>query len=228
MNAIILCSGGLDSVAVAHSIKEDMGNIKILFINYGQRTNKEEEEYARLCAKDIEAEFIKIELPWLKTLCTSKLTNSEDLPKPDVSNVERSKEDILCYWVPARNSLFVTIALSLAESLDLQGKGVFDIYLGIKNEGNVQMKDTTPEFIEVMNKVSKQATHHGRYKVIAPFINMDKVELVKKYDHLVPWEKTYSCYKGGELHCGECENCILRKKAFYWANIKDPTKYVNE
>ncbi len=227
MKAIVVCSGGLDSVAVAYSIRKDVNSMILLFFDYGQRSLVQEEACAKKCAEKLDASFVKISLPWLMNFDGSKLTTDEALPDVNLSDVKKSRASILDYWVPCRNSLFITIGLAYAESLDLKGEGVYDVYVGIKDEGDVPMKDTTPSFLEAMNTVAKEGTHHGTYKVLAPFLHDDKVTLVKKCHGLVPWEDTYSCYVGGEKHCGSCENCQLRKKGFYWANVEDPTSYAN-
>lgn len=92
------------------------------------------------------------------------------------------------------------------------------------------MKDTTPKFLEQANKLAKEATALGNYKLIAPLINKGKDETIKLAIELkVPLKYTYSCYKGFSnkklIHCGTCLNCIQRKQAFYWSNTKDPSIY---
>lgn len=225
-NALILCSGGLDSVALTYSLRGSVGHMVVLFLNYGQRSLMQEEKFAKLVARRLLAEFVSVDLLWLKQICPTKLTTDSELPSPDITDVSRSQKDILHYWVPCRNALFVVIGLAFAESYDLQGKGVYDVYIGIKNEGQVPMKDTTPSFLKAMNVVAMEATHKGNYRVIAPFLLLDKVDILKQC-LAVPWGETYSCYAGTEKHCGKCESCLLRKKAFYWGNIQDPTEYLS-
>ena len=90
------------------------------------------------------------------------------------------------------------------------------------------MKDTTPKFIKQINKLQEQATHHGHYKIKAPFITLDKDEIVSlAHKHKFPIQNTFSCYTSKNIHCGICSNCKQRKAAFYWANIKDKTIYKN-
>ena len=101
----------------------------------------------------------------------------------------------------------------------------YDIIIGLKNEGEAHFKDTTERFIKKINNLVKDATNDGDYEIIAPLIKLDKPEVIKLGEKLkIPFELTYSCYiENG--HCGKCLNCMLRKKGFYWAGVKDPTKY---
>ena len=236
MNAIIILSGGLDSSVVAYQVEElNPNKIKSIFFNYNQRTLKQEEFAAKQISNKIRAEFIRVDIPWLGKISTSLINTKEEVHKTtekDMENIEKEKQDILNWWIPCRNSIFINIALAYAESEYLKNKEIYDIYMGIKDEGKVAMKDTTPEFLEVMNKMQKHATNDGIYKIIAPLINKDKPETVEMGNKLkVPFELTYSCFKGEPFknkklfHCGYCSNCMQRKKAFHFSNIKDPSKY---
>ena len=234
MNAIIILSGGLDSSVVAYQVKKlNPNKIKCIFFNYNQRTLKQEEFAAKEISKKIGAEFIKINIPWLGEISTSLInTNKEIEPTKeiDMENIQKEKEDIINWWIPCRNSLFINIALSYAESYQIKDKEKYNIYLGIKDEGKIAMKDTTKEFLNIMNKMQEHATNDGNYKIIAPLIDKDKPETIEIGNKLnVPFELTYSCYKGEDnfTHCGYCSNCMQRKKAFHFSNIKDPTKYKN-
>lgn len=254
-NAIILLSGGLDSSVTSFYIKKKLKAKKIvaLFFNYGQRMIKEERYCSHKIANLIKAKFIEIKIPWLKALSTSLINSNKKLQKTQessLSKIKEGKKEIIKYWVPARNTIFISIALALAENLFLKNKGVYNIYTGFKNEGKIQMKDSTKDFLNVINLLIKHATHYGIYKVISPIINYDKDEVIDIGAKLnIPFEYTYSCYsnngfsrvyndtkksnKGTKkakklipIHCGTCYNCMLRKKAFYWANIKDHSIYL--
>jgi len=232
MNAIIILSGGLDSSVVAYQVKQLKPNkIKSIFFNYGQRTLEQEEYCAKEISKNINSEFIKVDIPWLGKISPSLINTKEEIQETtekDMENIEKEKEDIKNWWIPCRNSIFINIALAYAESYYLKNKEIYNIYLGIRDEGKVVMKDTTPEFLEIMNKMQKHATNDGIYKIIAPLINNDRPETVEIGNKLkVPFELTYSCFKGEDnlTHCGYCSNCMQRKKAFHFSEIKDPSKY---
>ena len=237
-NAIIILSGGLDSSVVAYQVKsQDPEKIKSIFFNYNQRTLVQEEFAAREISKRINAEFIKVNLPWLGKISSSLINKKDKIKKTtekDIEDVEKENKDIINWWIPCRNSIFINIALAYAESYYLKNEEIYDVYLGIKDEGKVAMKDTTPEFLEIMNKMQKHATNDGIYMIIAPLIDKDKPETVEIGNKLkVPFELTYSCYVGAPfkdeklIHCGYCSNCMQRKKAFHFSTVKDPSGYKN-
>lgn len=235
-NAIVLCSGGFDSVVTAYHVKKTTNKLIILFFDYNQRPLKQELFCAQQTAKNLNAELKIIKLPWLGELSTSIINKERDF-KPttedDLKETKKTKQDIQNWWVPARNTVFLTAALALAESLYLTTKEKYNIYIGLKDEGQVHFNDTTPEFIKSINNIVKHATDQGDFKILAPFLDKDKDELTKLGQQLnVPFQHTYSCYiENGfknniPVHCGKCLNCVLRKKAFYWSNIKDPSIYL--
>ena len=223
-NAMVLCSGGLDSVVVAYSIKNKYRKLKLLFFDYGQRALKEEEKCVREISKKLNSDFEKIKLPWLGKISTAMLNREGEFRETTEKDFGK-KEDLLTWWVPCRNSIFLINALAFAESEFLKNKERYDIIIGLKNEGEAHFKDTTERFIKKINNLVKDATNDGDYEIIAPLIKLDKPEVIKLGEKLkIPFELTYSCYiENG--HCGKCLNCMLRKKGFYWAGVKDPTKY---
>ncbi len=221
---MVLCSGGLDSVVVAYSIKNKYRKLKLLFFDYGQRALKEEEKCVREISKKLNSDFEKIKLPWLGKISTAMLNREGEFRETTEKDLGK-KEDLLTWWVPCRNSIFLINALAFAESEFLKNKERYDIIIGLKNEGEAHFKDTTERFIKKINNLVKDATNDGDYEIIAPLIKLDKPEVIKLGEKLkIPFELTYSCYiENG--HCGKCLNCMLRKKGFYWAGVKDPTKY---
>ncbi len=236
MNAIIVLSGGLDSGVVAYHVKSlNPEKLLFLFFDYGQKALKEEEFCVRKLAENLNVEVKTIDLRWLGQISTAMLNKEGDLPETkeeDISDVDREQKDILVWWVPCRNAIFLLNALAHAESEYLSKKERYDVYIGIKNEGKIPMKDTTPKFLQKVNELAEEATNDGGYKIVAPFIHDDKVQIIKEGEKLkVPWEYTYSCYAGKgfkngiPIHCGVCNNCIQRKKAFYWANVEDKSIY---
>ncbi|MDD5254399.1 MAG: 7-cyano-7-deazaguanine synthase [Candidatus Nanoarchaeia archaeon] len=237
-NAIILCSGGLDSTAVAYKVKSmKPKKMMLLFFNYNQKPLKEERFCVKKIASELKAEFKEIDLRWLGEISTSLINRKEKIPRAkeeNLKNIRQEQENEILYWVPCRNAVFGLIGLSHAESLFISTKERWDVYLGIKDEGQVQLKDTTPEFLEKLNLLGEEATFHGGYKILAPFIDKDKPEVVEIGTKLkVPWEYTYSCYSGGgfkknkPVHCGKCHNCLLRKKAFHFSEAKDVSLYLD-
>src|SRR3989344_835642 len=198
-NALIVISGGLDSTVTAYYVKNRLNynKLKFLFFDYNQRAVKEEETAVKKIAKELNAEFKKINLEWLGEISTAVLNKNKNIPETTEKDLEDEKKDLSPWWVPCRNSVLLI------------------------NEGRVHMKDTTKEFIESTNNLQKHATDKGDFKIIAPLIDKDKAEITSLGKELnVPFELTYSCYiENGP--CGKCLNCMLRKKAFYWSG--DPT-----
>ncbi len=238
-NAIILCSGGLDSVTLAYYVKKHEAPEKmiLLFFDYGQRSLKEELFCVKKVAKVLHAEVKVIDLPWLAKISTALLNSNKKAPEvslKDLENVEKEREVGKLWWVPCRNALFVVAGLAHAESLFLKEKKKYHVYLGIRSEGQVSYKDSSPAFLDAVNHLARECTQHGDYKILAPLMQYDKDEIVSLAQQLhVPMEFTVSCYvakgiKKVPVQCGVCPNCRQRQAAFYWANVKDPTLYVKK
>ena len=240
--AIVLVSGGLDSVVTLYYLRKvkKLKNLEIIFFDYIQRGLKGEKFCVEEISKLLKIPVAHVDFRFLNRFSTSLINKNKTIPKnisKDLKNIKKGRNDILNWWVPARNSLFLLTALAFAESNYIK-KGVKeDIYLGIKNEGRVPMKDTTKEFIKKINELVYFSVNSGDFKFKAPLISYDKDEIVKLGNKLkVPFEYTFSCYissgfkkvngKKLPIHCGYCESCMQRKKAFYWANIKDASIYL--
>ncbi|MEK6878928.1 MAG: 7-cyano-7-deazaguanine synthase, partial [Nanoarchaeota archaeon] len=118
-NALILCSGGLDSVTTAHLAKKSLGykKIKILFFNYRQRNLREEKKFSRNCALELRAEFIEIPLTWLNKISTSLINSAKKANKLKRKDLKNTREESNKWYVPYRNAVFIINALAFAESL---------------------------------------------------------------------------------------------------------------
>ena len=228
-NAIILCSGGLDSVVSAYYVKKRLkyDKIKILFFDYGQRNLKWERKFSRICTRDLKAEFLEIDLRWLGKISKSLINNNQRVRKLKREDLKDSKKESEKYYVPCRNMIFLALALAFAESLYIKEKKKYDIFIGFKCEGKESYSDTTKEFVNMMNKLSETGTD-GRFRILAPLIEMDKEDIILLGQKLgVDFRKTFSCYINSRIHCGRCLACMLRKEGFYWANMKDKTEYTS-
>ncbi len=246
--AVVLTSGGADSVTTAYYVKHRLKAPKIIlvFADYKQRTYDYEEFCIKAVGKELGAPVKLIDLRWLGDLSTSVLTKPgmaiAETKEEDLWNARKAEERILRWWDVVRNLELVTVGLAHAESMDLHQylssgqREIWDVYIGIRRETPVAMKDNTPEFLELMDKVAQQSTHFGGYHVMAPLITYDKDMVVKLGAELgVPWKYTYSCYSGygfstvdGEklpVHCGICSNDKRRALAFKVAGIYDPSLY---
>lgn len=221
-NALILCSGGLDSVIVANLI-EDYDNKLVIFFDYCQNSLEKEKEFSRKCAEKTGADFKEIKLNLDENLKVLPLTSHKKVEHG--KDLKDTSEESSQWYVPMRNLIFLSNVLALAETDFINNKSETDIFVGFKNEGRENYPDTTKEFVDAVNNVAK-ATSEGKIKVLAPLLEMDKEDVVSLGKKLgVNFKETYSCYIGKEKHCGKCLACRLRHAGFYWADEEDPTDY---
>lgn len=241
-NAINCISGGVDSVTTAYYVSRVLKPKRqlMLFCNYKQRTFQYEEFCIRKIAKALGAPLKIVNLEWLGDISTSVLTHPRkeisETKEEDLWSPEKARQRILKWWDPCRNAILLLVGLSHAESFYISKGERYDVFIGIRRETPVAMKDNTPEFMQEVNRLAEQATHHGGYRLLAPLIAYDKDKVVKLGQELgVPWEYTYSCYAGYgfkgvggrklPVHCGICSNCKRRKIAFREAGVEDPSVY---
>lgn len=230
--AIILCSGGLDSVITAHYVKERLNYKKIflIFFDYGQKSITNEEFFSKKCAKDIGANFLKIELDWLSEISNSLINKKGKINKITKKDLKDTKKESEKYYVPCRNLMFISYALAFAESIYVKEKRSCDIFVGFKCEGKESYPDTTKEFVDKFNKLSKDGCA-GKFRIITPLIKKDKEDIILLGKKLgVNLKNTFSCYTSNKKgkHCGICLACALRKSGFYWAGEKDTTDYLEK
>ncbi|MAG02937.1 hypothetical protein CMI42_06370 [Candidatus Pacearchaeota archaeon] len=224
-NAIILCSGGLDSVVCANYIKKKLNYDRLIFLffDYGQRTLSVERRFSKRCAKSLNGNFLEIKIDHFVGK-ESLINSSRDPKKIKRSNLRDSKKESEKYYVPNRNGIFINYAISLTEILSIKEKKIFDIFVGFNSEGSEAYPDATLEFVDKMNEVMKIMKLKGM--VVAPLIKKDKNEIVRLgLDLEIDFRDTFSCYIDNKIHCGVCLACRLRQEAFYWANVVDPTSY---
>jgi 7-cyano-7-deazaguanine synthase len=240
--AINCISGGVDSVTTAYYVSKKLNpsHQLLIFCDYKQRTYEYEEFCIRRISKELRVPMKIVDLRWLGDISTSVLTHPKveirETREEDLWDPEKARGRILKWWDPCRNALLLLVGLAHAESEYISRKRRYDVYIGIRRETPVAMKDNTPEFLAEMNRLGEQATHHGGYKLSAPLITYDKDKVVELGEKLgVPWEYTYSCYAGAgfktldgrklPVHCGVCSNDKRRALAFRMARVRDPSLY---
>ena len=222
--AVCLLSGGLDSCVVATIAKKELGyDLYCLTVKYGQRHSKEIES-AKMIAKKLGAkEHIVLDIG-LNRLCrTSSLINKNRTLEE--RNIQEIGNSIPSTYVPARNIIFLSLALAYAENIDADA-----IFIGANAVDWSGYPDCRPEFINAFKKVIETGTKSGKegrkIDIKAPIIDLPKSEIIKRGMELgAPLELTWSCYKGGEKACGKCDSCLLRLKGFKEAGHRDPLKY---
>ena len=226
-SAIVLCSGGIDSVVTAYYVKNSLKykKIIIIFFNYGQKSLIQERIASRICASRLNAKFIEINLSELSRISTSLINKSGKTNNISIKDLKDTRKESKKWYVPQRNLIFITYALALADSLYTKYNDKYAIFLGFKSEGKDPYPDTTEEFISSVNKLSNIASV-SKSKISAPLIRKDKEDIIELGNNLgVDFTHTFSCYVGKRTHCGTCLACRLRQEGFYWANMQDPTKY---
>lgn len=216
--AVVLLSGGLDSATTLYYAKSKGYKCHCLLFDYGQRHRREIESAKRIArmAKS-EWQIIKIKLPWKGSSLLDK--------KIKIPELENWRTGALGYptipstYVPGRNIIFLSFALSYAEAI-----GANTIFIGANAIDYSGYPDCRPEFLRAFQKVVNTGTKGGsKLKVAAPLIEKSKKEIVKLAQRLkVPLELTWSCYKGGKGPCGVCDSCVLRAKGFKEAGVTDP------
>jgi 7-cyano-7-deazaguanine synthase len=222
--AVCLLSGGLDSCVATSIAKAENNAIYALSFQYGQR-HKKELEHAKKIAVRLGAKAHKIIELDLTQIGGSALTD-ESLGIPERPPEEIGVENnIPVTYVPARNIMFLSIALGYAEAI-----GAHSIFIGANAIDYSGYPDCRPEFFDAFQNVADVGTKTGLegnpIKIRAPLIKMTKAEIIKKGLELdAPLALTWSCYKGGDKACGVCDSCRLRLKGFSEAGIKDPVEY---
>ncbi len=211
-SAIVLLSGGLDSSTLLYYVKRQYRPLGIVFL-YGQRHDREIRS-ALSIAKAAGVDVKKLRLPFPET-GSALLDKSVSIPS-------RLSKKIPPTYVPARNIVFLSLALSFAEAY-----GVDKIFIGVNAIDYSGYPDCRPEFVDAFNKVIRVGTKKGvegkGVEVLAPFIHMTKAEIIKIGLSLgVPYELTWSCYRGEDLPCGTCDSCRLRARGFKEAGANDP------
>ncbi len=219
MKGIAIVSGGLDSVTMAYALKGIGHDLYILSFDYGQK-HKKELDFAEYCAEDLKVPFYKIELPIRDLLYGSALTDYS-IPIPEGHYEAESMKDTV---VPNRNAIFLSLAYALAVSTQS------DFVATAVHSGDHHIyPDCRPEFLKAFDLMEKYATE-GHSKVdlhlLTPFSKKTKAEIVTTGAvHNVPFQNTWSCYKGELLHCGKCGTCVERIEAFELSEVEDPTVY---
>ena len=219
--AVILLSGGLDSATVLAMAADRGFRCYALSVNYGQR-HRSELIAAENVARSMSATLKTIELD-LRTIGGSALTADIDVP-------EEESEGIPVTYVPARNTIMLSLALAWAEVL-----GAGDIFIGVNAVDYSGYPDCRPEFINAFEEMANLATKAGvvghRLTLHTPLIDLSKADIIKQGTELgVDYAMTVSCYQADEAGraCGVCDSCRIRAAGFKAAGVNDPTRYKSD
>ncbi len=219
MNVVVLLSGGMDSVCVLYKALEMYEVTTALSFDYGAKHNACEIPCAKWHCDNAGVRHEVIELPFVDRLFASNLLLSGD-GIPDGHYEESSMKQTV---VPFRNAIMLSIATGVAESRDAQG-----VVIAAHSGDHAIYPDCRERFMASMAESMDAGTYAG-IQLMRPFIDMTKAEIVTCGEtHGVPFEHTWSCYKGLDRHCGTCGTCVERREAFVVAGVKDPTDYMAE
>lgn len=217
MKTIVICSGGLDSVSLAHRIAAEQTLIGLLSFDYGQRHRKEL-DYAAACAKRLGVPHQIIDIrPIGSHLTGSALTDNIDVP-----DGHYAEETMKATVVPNRNAIMLAIAFGLAAAQKADAVAV-----AVHGGDHFIYPDCRPGFIDAFQTMQDAALDgYASVKLQAPYVNTTKADIVTDgAKHGTPFAETWSCYKGGARHCGRCGTCVERREAFHLAGVADPTDY---
>lgn len=221
--AVVLLSGGLDSATVL-AIARSQGRIcHALSFTYGQRHEVELKAASRVANKIGAAEHVVYPLD-LRLFGASALTGDLEVPKDAVGT-----PGIPVTYVPARNTIFLALALGYAEA-----RGAEEIWIGVNAVDFSGYPDCRPEFVDAFQQVilkgTRSGVEHGHPRIVAPLIRLTKADIIRRGLSLgVDYSMTHSCYDPDPQGraCGHCDSCILRRRGFEEAGVADPTRYMS-
>ena len=226
--AVVLSSGGLDSTTTMAIARSEGYAIYSLSFHYGQRHVLELEAAQRVARALGAAKHLIINID-LRIIGGSALT--DDIHVPKGRSIQQMEKEIPITYVPARNTIFLSYALSWAEVL-----GALDIFIGVNAIDYSGYPDCRPEYIDAFERMANLGTKAGvegttKIKIRTPLIHMTKAEIIRKGMELgIDYRMTHSCYDPSPegRACGQCDSCLLRKEGFKEVGVPDPKEYVGE
>jgi 7-cyano-7-deazaguanine synthase len=220
---VVLLSGGLDSATVLYSARKKGFSPACLIFDYGQRHRREIESAKRIArAAGCPYKVVRISLPWQGSSLLDEKSKIPLAARHGSQVASHKPSAIPSTYVPARNIIFLSFALSFAETIKAQA-----IFIGANAVDYSGYPDCRPEFYRAFEKVVSSGTRCGvekiKIRIMTPLINLTKSRIIKLGMALgVPYGLTWSCYQGKSKPCGECESCFYRAKGFKEAGLLDP------
>jgi 7-cyano-7-deazaguanine synthase len=216
MKVVVLCSGGMDSVTALHWARAEHTVVAAVSFDYGAKHNHREIPFAAEHAAAMGARHEIIQLDFVNRLFASDLLQSGgDIPEGHYE-AENMKQTV----VPFRNAIMLSIVCGFAESVGAEG-----VVIAAHGGDHAIYPDCREEFMRSMGDAMRLGTY-ANVQLLRPFIALTKGQIAATGAQLgVNFERTWSCYKGGALHCGKCGTCVERREAFLLAGLADPTAY---
>ncbi|MBQ2163064.1 MAG: 7-cyano-7-deazaguanine synthase QueC [Muribaculaceae bacterium] len=214
-DSIIILSGGMDSCTLLHEYKDNIA-LAITF-DYGSLQNKKEQKCASEQCGKLGIKHIIIPLDFMKLYFKSALLSNDPADVPEGNYDDNNMKATV---VPFRNGIMLAIACGIAES-----NGLHRVMIANHSGDHAIYPDCRQDFINAMSTAMQQGTYEG-VTVFAPYTNLSKSDIARHGKELgVDYAMTYSCYRGGDKHCGKCGTCRERRQALRDAGIPDPTPY---
>ena len=213
-NSLIALSGGVDSTTLLYEYREEVACA--VGFDYGSKHNARELAAAKAICRELEIPYLIIPLAFIGEYFRSDLL----LSGGEMQLGDYSEENMSSTVVPFRNGIMLSVLAGLAESRDLQ-----QVLIANHFGDHAIYPDCRESFVKPMGEAITAGTSNG-VKLVAPYTALTKTEIVARGTRLgVPYGKTYSCYQGGERHCGRCGTCRERHEAFVANGLEDPTLY---
>ena len=213
-DSVIIVSGGMDSITLLYDMCARI-SLAVTF-DYGSKHNAREIPFARLHCERLGIEHLVIPLDFMLTYFKSSLLKGgEEIPEGHYA-ADNMKSTV----VPFRNGIMLSIAAGIAES-----RGLKYVMMANHSGDHSIYPDCTPQFVSAMSQATKAGTYPG-IELLVPYTNISKGDIARRGKALgIDYAETWSCYKGGERHCGRCGTCEERREALAEAGIDDPTVY---
>ena len=213
-DGVIIVSGGMDSITLLYERKDEIA-LGISF-DYGSNHNARELPFARMHCERLGIRHLVINLSFIHQYFKSSLLSGADKIPEGSYDDDNMKSTV----VPFRNGIMLSIAVGIAES-----EGLTKVFIANHGGDHAIYPDCREEFIEAINAASQAGTYE-HVRILAPYTNITKTDIALRGKQLgIDYSETWSCYKGGEVHCGKCGTCVERKQALREAGLEDTTQY---
>lgn len=213
-DGVIIVSGGMDSITLLYERKDEIA-LGISF-DYGSNHNAREIPFARMHCERLGIRHLVINLSFIHQYFKSSLLSGADKIPEGSYDDDNMKSTV----VPFRNGIMLSIAVGIAES-----EGLKKVFIANHGGDHAIYPDCREEFIEAIDAASHAGTYE-HVRILAPYTNITKTDIALRGKQLeIDYSETWSCYKGGEVHCGKCGTCVERKQALREAGLEDTTQY---
>jgi 7-cyano-7-deazaguanine synthase len=217
MKTVVLLSGGMDSVTAFYEVTREHEVVAALSFDYGSKHNAKEIPFAKLHADRAGVTHRSIDLAFMNEYFASDLLKSGG----DIPDGHYAEANMKRTVVPFRNGIMLAVACGFAESVEAEA-----LAIAAHSGDHAIYPDCREPFMQGMAQAMEEGTY-ARIRLMRPFIAMDKTAIARRGIELgIDFSETWSCYKGGDIHCGTCGTCVERREAFILAGVADPTSYL--